>query len=148
MKRRRRAAITEQVFDADGLSDSHVAAVAPEEYIEFKRPGLQHIQLQRLRQGRRPVEYILDLHGYSFDDARETLLHFISFCQNQHLSCVSVIHGKSHKAYSDSVTGHPGTMKSYVNIWLQQIPAVQAFSSCLPMDGGRGAVYVLLRKLR
>ena len=37
-------------------------------------------------------------------------------------------------------------LKGYVNHWLKELDAVQAFHSAQPQHGGTGAVYVLLRK--
>ncbi len=141
---RRKQAVTEQPIEADGLSDTHIIHIAPDEYIEYVGPGLQHNRMRRLRHGQLEIQYNLDLHGFVFEEARDMLLRFISFCRNNHYSCVRVIHGKSHTAYH----GQQETMKSYVNAWLKQIPGVLGFASCLPVDGGEGAVYILLSKPR
>ena len=36
-------------------------------------------------------------------------------------------------------------LKTAVNLWLRRLPDVMAFVSARAMDGGAGAVYVLLR---
>ncbi len=143
LRLRRMQATTEKTSVVDGLSDSHMIAIAPEEHIEHQRPGLQHGKLQKLRLGQLPVQYNLDLHGYTFEDARETVVHFINFCRDHHYTTVRIVHGKSHSSRQSE-----RTMKSYVNVWLKQLPDVLGFASCLPVDGGTGAVYVLLRRLR
>ncbi|MTI13913.1 Smr/MutS family protein [Sansalvadorimonas verongulae] len=143
MRLRRREATKDNSIVADGLSDTHLIAIAPEEYIEHIQPGLQHSKLNKLRQGKLEIQYNLDLHGYTFDDGRDMLQRFISFCRKNHYTTVRVVHGKSHGSW-----GRQDTMKSYVNAWLKQIPGVLGFASCLPVDGGTGAVYVLLSRPR
>ena len=140
---RRRSASTDYTPPADGLSDTHIEPIEPEQPIECLKAGLQHSRFKQLKQGHFPVDYNLDLHGCTIEEARNLLTRFLAFCQDQHYSCVRVIHGKSHRSF-----GQQDTMKSYVNQWLRQINAVQAFCSCLPRDGGRGAVYVLLKTRR
>ena len=143
LRLRRRQATVENSIEADGLSDTHLVHIAPEEYIEHIQPGLQHTKLRKLRLGQLKVQYNLDLHGYTFEDGRDMLQRFISFCRKNHYTSVRVVHGKSHSAW-----GRQESMKSFVNAWLKQIPGVMGFASCLPVDGGTGAVYILLSQPR
>lgn len=140
---RQRAAITHPTEPPDGLSDTHIQSIEPEQAIEYMEAGLQHSRFKLLKQGRLPINDTLDLHGFTIEEARKSLTHFLSVCQNKNYHCVQVIHGKSHCSF-----GQQDTIKSYVNQWLPQIHSVQAFSSCLQRDGGRGAVYVLLKRRR
>jgi DNA-nicking Smr family endonuclease len=56
------------------------------------------------------------------------------------MSCVRVIHGKGRRS------GPRGpVLKNVVNQWLQRNGDVLAFGSARSIDGGSGAVYVLLR---
>ena len=142
LRRRRLEAATEVEEAADGLSDMHLVAIDPEEYIEFMRPGLQHSKLNKLRNGQLTVQYQLDLHGFTYEDARDMVVSFIRFCHKNHYSSVRIIHGKSRRNWREK------SMKGYVNAWLKQIPEVLGFASCLPADGGTGAVYVLLSRPR
>ncbi len=148
LKLRRRQATTENSITADGLSDTHIVPIAPEEYMEHMQTGLQHTKMRKLRLGQIKVEYNLDLHGFSFEDGREMLQRFISFCRKNHYTTVRVVHGKSHNAWEPNGAIKNETMKSYVNAWLKQVPGVLGFASCLPVDGGTGAVYVLLSRPR
>jgi DNA-nicking Smr family endonuclease len=53
---------------------------------------------------------------------------------------VRVIHGKGHRS------GARGpVLKTAVNLWLRRHMDVMAFVSARAIDGGGGAVYVLLR---
>jgi DNA-nicking Smr family endonuclease len=54
---------------------------------------------------------------------------------------VRIIHGKG----NGSVQRRP-VLKGKVNHWLQQRDEVLAFCSARPVDGGTGAVYVLLKR--
>jgi DNA-nicking Smr family endonuclease len=53
---------------------------------------------------------------------------------------VRIVHGKGKRS------GNRGpVLKHLVNHWLQRMDAVLAFGSARAVDGGSGAVYVLLR---
>ncbi len=141
LKARRRAALEHRREELDALSDRPVTAVEPEQYLEFQRAGLQHVKMRRLRQGGYPIEYLLDLHGYNIQDARALLHEFIRFSSERGFQCVAVIHGKAHRYHQDRPI-----LKSHVNSWLPDLHQVMAFCSAQPKDGGRGAVYVLLKR--
>ena len=143
LKLRRKLASTE-VDNKDMLSNHNVELVAPEAFISYCHPSISPALFKSLRTGMMPIEYILDLHGYTVEEARVTLIQFIQFCQNHHYRSVSVIHGKSHKNYENKDI----TLKSLVARWLTQLPAILAYASCLHKDGGRGAVYILLKRKR
>ncbi|MCW9012812.1 MAG: Smr/MutS family endonuclease [Gammaproteobacteria bacterium] len=123
----------------DTLSDDFI----PEcnEYLEFMRPGIQKTMLKQLRNGKLPIEDHLDLHGYTRDMARKTLLEFIHHSQHQGYRVVCLVHGKGY----NSDDGRP-VLKAMVNKWLQNIDQVLAFTSAQPGDGGTGAVYVLIKR--
>lgn len=107
----------------------------------FVRPGLQHGLLRKLRRGQFSVGAQLDLHGMTVSEARQALVEFIYQCQISRMQCVRIIHGKGH--------GSPHrlpVLKNKVNGWLQQRDEVLAFCSARPVDGGTGAVYVLIRR--
>jgi DNA-nicking Smr family endonuclease len=54
---------------------------------------------------------------------------------------VRIIHGKGNGSR------HRGpVLKQKINHWLRQRDEVLAFCSARPMDGGTGAIYVLLRR--
>ena len=56
------------------------------------------------------------------------------------LRCVRVIHGKGRR----SGIGGP-VLKHSVGAWLARIDRVCAFAPARPVDGGSGALYVLLQ---
>ncbi len=106
----------------------------------FRRPGVRTSVLRRLRRGLYPIEDELDLHGLSQTEARDRLAEFIAFHRNAGHRCLRIIHGKGYRS------GARGPiLKIAVNSWLRRLGDVMAFTSARTIDGGTGAVYVLLR---
>ena len=119
----------------------HIADVAPEEALFFARAGLQQRLLRQFKRGNLQPEGRLDLHGQTIAEAGTSLFDFLNHAQNEGLRCICVIHGKGHR----SANNRPA-LKTQVNQWLRDAPAVLAFSSAQAKDGGMGALYVLLRR--
>jgi len=65
---------------------------------------------------------------------------FISEVRNRGLRCIRIIHGKG---YGSSNQGP--VIKPLVNQWLRKKAEILAFCSARPVDGGTGAVYVLVK---
>ncbi|MCY4177869.1 MAG: Smr/MutS family protein [Endozoicomonadaceae bacterium] len=140
--RRQNASVPEEKNNHLLLRDIQAEPVSPEEFISFRHESLSLKLFNSLKNSKFPIERCLDLHGYTIDEARERLIRFIDFSQQKKYRSLRVIHGKSSKKYQrDGIT-----LKSRVACWLTQIPSVLGYCSCLPKDGGTGAVYVLLRR--
>jgi DNA-nicking Smr family endonuclease len=108
-------------------------AVTGDGPLSFQRAGVRIQVMRRLRRGVYPIDDELDLHGLSQMTARSRLADFIS-------RCVRIIHGKG------SRSGARGpVLKTAVNLWLRRHMDVMAFASARAIDGGAGALYVLLR---
>jgi len=78
--------------------------------------------------------------GLRVDEAREALGEFIRTAHKNGVRCVRVVHGKG--------LGSPGkspVLKSRVQRWLVQKHEVLAFVQARPVDGGAGAMLVLLQ---
>ena len=106
----------------------------------WSRVGVQRSVLRDLRRGRWTIEALLDLHGHTRDEARDALNQFIGECMTQRKRCVRVVHGKG--------LGSPGrepVLKKLVLGWLSQKTEVLAFCQAPTVDGGAGAVMVLLQ---
>jgi DNA-nicking Smr family endonuclease len=116
------------------------ADVRPEEALSFQRAGVRDQVLRRLRRGLMPIEAELDLHGHDQARARELLAGFIASARSRGHRCLRVIHGKGLRS-----GGRGAVLKSAVNTWLRHHYDVLAFTSAKGIDGGTGAVYVLLR---
>lgn len=124
------------------LSDPlHPEELETGEELLFVRSGLQHKLVKKLRRGELAIEAELDLHGLFRVEAREAVVRFLNECRQNRVRCVRIIHGKGH----GSEQKRP-VLKQYVNHWLQQRDEVLAFCSARPVDGGTGAIYVLLKR--
>ncbi len=108
-----------------------------------RQPGVQESVLRKLRRGRYSVQAELDLHGLTSPAAKLEVVRFLQEARRRSWRCVRIIHGKGHR----SGQGGP-VLKQKVAHWLRQRQDVLAFSSARPVDGGSGAVYVLLRSDR
>jgi DNA-nicking Smr family endonuclease len=108
--------------------------------LAFQRGGVRDQVLRRLRRGLIPSEDELDLHGLTQTEARDRLAEFITHSRDAGRRCVRVVHGKGYRS------GARGpVLKTAVNLWLRRHLDVMAFTSARAIDGGTGAVYVLLR---
>jgi DNA-nicking Smr family endonuclease len=128
--------------DAGGfVAREQLAPLGPDESQFFTRAGLQQRAQRRLKRGELAIEARLDLHGHTLERAAAELAHFLQAAQAHGCRCVLVIHGKGQR----SAQGKP-VLKSQVDHWLRQHPAVMGFASAQPRHGGAGALYVLLRR--
>jgi DNA-nicking Smr family endonuclease len=126
--------------EAPGAAAPGAAAPGASDPLSFRRAGVRDQTLRRLRRGRYPVEDELDLHGMSQAAARDHLAEFIAASRQAGMRCVRIVHGKGYRS------GARGpVLKIAVNTWLKRHADVLAFTSARVIDGGTGAVYVLLR---
>jgi DNA-nicking Smr family endonuclease len=107
--------------------------------LAFRRNGISETTLRKLRRGHFAANAELDLHGLTGPQARVVLREFLSEHIHRGSRCVRVVHGKG------LGSGPRGpVLKNVVNRDLRRIAAVAAFGSARQVDGGSGAVYVLL----
>jgi DNA-nicking Smr family endonuclease len=121
--------------------DPHAADVEQltGEALAFHRPQIPAAVLRRLRRGDYRVQREIDLHGMTVAEAKLALREFLVRALEQRVRCVRVIHGKGLRS------GHRGpVLKVAVSTVLRRTGAVLAYVSARPVDGGTGAVYVLL----
>jgi DNA-nicking Smr family endonuclease len=108
--------------------------------LSYQRSGVRAQVMRRLKRGLYPSEDELDLHGLSQTAARDRLVEFLARSRDNARRCVRIIHGKGYRS------GARGpVLKTAVDLWLRRHSDVMAFSSARAIDGGTGAVYVLLR---
>jgi DNA-nicking Smr family endonuclease len=107
----------------------------------FQRPGVQRSVMRKLRRAQFAVQDELDLHGMTVAEAKTALGAFIQQCVKRSVYCVRIVHGKGHRS-----PGREPVLKPKVVRWLSQLGNVVAFSSARPVDGGTGALYVLLKR--
>ena len=105
----------------------------------FARPGVSASTLRNLRRGQYRIQAELDLHGLTQVEAQAQLREFLITALQRHVRCVRIVHGKGLRS------GLQGpVLRQLVNRALRRTRQVQAFASARPVDGGTGAVYVLL----
>ena len=111
-----------------------------EEELFFARNGLQKRTLKKLKRGEIAIEAELDLHRRTKLEARQAITNFLYYCHTNKLHCVRIIHGKGYGSH-----GKQPILKQFINYWLRQREDILAFCSARQVDGGTGAVYVLLK---
>jgi DNA-nicking Smr family endonuclease len=130
-----RHAVLQESMDGD-MGDP---ALASGEELVFHRAGVQTSVLRKLRRGQYRVQAEIDLHGLNVAEAKEALRNFLANALDRHIQCVRIIHGKGLRS------GHRGpVLKSTVGAILRRTGPVLAYVSARQVDGGTGAVYVLL----
>lgn len=133
----------QEVLKESLLPPSDEAALATGDELSFRRPHIPEGVLTKLRRGHYVVDGEIDLHGMTGAEAKAALREFVTEAVVRRMSCVRIVHGKGRRS------GPRGpVLKNVVNQWLQRIDQIQAFGSARQVDGGSGAVYVLLRVKR
>nr|WP_315429558.1 Smr/MutS family protein [uncultured Albidiferax sp.] len=134
--------LDEQAVLVEAISDGFDASslLETDDTLSYRRPGIGIDVLQRLRKGEWTIQRQLDLHGLRSDAARDALSGFIRDAHKHGIRCVRVVHGKGL-----SSPGKAPVLKGKVRNWLVQKNEVLAFVQARPMEGGAGALVVLLR---
>ena len=121
--------------DIDTIEHGYGAA------LRFHRQHVGKRTLRKLQRGGYSVQAEIDLHGMTLAEAKPRLMDFIDYSASQGKYCVRIVHGKGHGS------GDRGpVLKNAVNRWLRKWDNVLAFVSTPQVDGGTGAVYVLLQE--
>jgi DNA-nicking Smr family endonuclease len=108
--------------------------------ISFRRDGVQDGVMRKLKRGEYRVEEVCDLHGLRVEEAKAALREFLAAALAHKLRCVRIIHGKG------KGSGPRGpVLKTAVNMILRKTAPVLAFTSARRVDGGTGAINVLLK---
>jgi DNA-nicking Smr family endonuclease len=125
-----------QGLDADEIADTG-------DEISFRREGVQDGVMRKLKRGEYRVEEVCDLHGLRVEEAKAALREFLAAALARQLRCVRIIHGKG------KGSGPRGpVIKTAVNTILRKTGPVLAFTSARRVDGGTGAINVLLSTAR
>jgi DNA-nicking Smr family endonuclease len=130
-----REVLTESLEDdIDTIEHGYGAA------LRFHRDHVGRRTMRKLQRGAYSVQAELDLHGMTLAEAKPRLADFIDYHASQGKYCVRIVHGKG------LGSGERGpVLKNAVNRWLRKWDSVLAFVSTPQVDGGTGAVYVLLQ---
>lgn len=124
------------------LSNYYTEPVYSDSLVSYSRTGIPLKRFKELRKGEIRWQARIDLHGLYAELAQDTLCKFIDEQIQLGHRCILIIHGKGGQQ------GEPPVLKNLVNHWLRQLSQVLAFHSALPRDGGTGALYVLLKRVR
>ena len=115
-----------------------------DEYMEGVAPGVGYRLAQRLHRGEFAVQAQCDLHGHTVDEAKVVMQRFVTQAYTAGQRCVRVIHGRGRNSRDNRPV-----LKEQVQVWLSHgrlSRLVLAFATAPAVDGGAGAVYVLLRR--
>ena len=105
--------------------------------------GLDKRKAERLKRGKLPIEARLDLHGQRLETAHAAVGRFLAEAQADGKRCVLIVTGKGR--------GEGGLLRQEVPRWLNEPgnrARVISFDYAQPKDGGGGALYVLLKRIR
>lgn len=106
----------------------------------FSKNGQGSNDIKRLQAGHWEVVADVDLHGYTQEEAQQTLNEFIEFLKQRGV-CGEIIHGSGLNS-----SGYVPKLKTTVRRWLMQHPDVLAY--CEPRKGNDGAVRILIKRQR
>jgi DNA-nicking Smr family endonuclease len=107
--------------------------------LRFQRPVVSRRIFRKLARGGFSVQAEIDLHGMTAAEAGVVLREFVNDCCLRGYGCVRIVHGKG----LGSGTRGP-VLKRKVDALLRSWDQVLAFVAARQIDGGSGAVYVLL----
>jgi len=126
----------------DSLSDQFIPAHEQEsgEELLYLREGHSPVVLRKLRRGHWVIQAQLDLHGMVVEEARQYVAEFLTHCKKRGKRCIRIIHGKG----MGSKNREP-VLKHKLRSWLMQRDEVIAYCQARDVDGGSGAVLVLLK---
>jgi len=108
--------------------------------------GISASQADKLKKGKIRPEKIIDLHGYTQFRAHTYINDELLKCYNRNIRSVLIITGKK-----IGKLGAEGVLKKEVPKWLNISPLrdiILMTSWAMPKDGGEGALYVLLRRVK
>jgi len=105
----------------------------------YLRPGLPREILRKLRRTHWVIQDALDLHGLGAEEAKRATAEFVADCVRRGLRCVRIVHGKGLRS-----AGREPVLKRHIRKLLTRKSEVLAFVEPRAIEGGSGAVVVLL----
>jgi DNA-nicking Smr family endonuclease len=115
-----------------------------DEFIEGRVAGMDQNVVRKLRRGEFAIQGHIDLHGLTRDEAKREVDAFLRSSRAAGKRCVLVVHGRGLHS-KDQLP----VLKDALRTWLATgrfARHVLAFATARPVDGGAGAIYVLLRR--
>jgi DNA-nicking Smr family endonuclease len=115
-----------------------------DEYVYGLNRSVNRRVLTKLKKGDYSYQAHLDLHGYIWEDARELIINFINRSRRQNQRCILIVHGRG----LHSPNSVPKLKKGLINLLTRSSLSkkILAFATALPVDGGPGAMYILLKR--
>lgn len=131
--------------ELDALAESHAddpidAELETGDDLNYARAGVQATVLRKLRRGDYVIQDHIDLHGMNAVEARQYVHDFLNYAVSEQMRTVRIVHGKGNHSAQGPV------IKRKIGRWLRQRKDVLAYVSARQIDGGTGAVYVLLAR--
>ncbi len=137
----RQRLLDEKAVLEDSLSDNigieHLLESG--DVLSYRQPQIAPNIPQKLHRGFWSVKATLDLHGYTTDSARITVVQFLNEQRKMGNRVVRIIHGKGFGSFAKIPV-----LRNKVPVWLIQRQEVLAFVQAPENDGGSGALLVLL----
>ncbi|GLQ46220.1 hypothetical protein GCM10007862_12710 [Dyella lipolytica] len=110
------------------------------EELSYLRDGYPPKLLRQLKRGQYSVQDDIDLHQMNAAAAQATIAAFLAEASERGLHCVRIVHGKGLRSKAAGPV-----LKTLTDRLLRRRDDVIAFASARPMQGGTGAVVVLLK---
>ncbi|GAB2578572.1 Smr/MutS family protein [Dyella jejuensis] len=110
------------------------------EELSYLRDGYPPKLLRQLKRGQFSVQDDIDLHQMNAAAAQATIALFLAQAAERGLHCVRIVHGKGLRSKASGPV-----LKVLTDRLLRRRDDVVAFASARPMQGGTGAVVVLLK---
>lgn len=131
----------EAAVPADSLLfDYDPADLEVGEELFYLRDGYPSKLLKQLKRGQFSIQAEVDLHQMNAAAAQLSIADFLAECRHDGLRCVRIIHGKGLRSKAAGPV-----LKGLTDRLLRRRDDVVAFASARPMQGGTGAVVVLLK---
>jgi DNA-nicking Smr family endonuclease len=132
--------------DRQAVLDESLGAASPFEPVEdtgdallFRRSKVSETVFRQLRRGQYRIDAEVDLHGMTAAMVEPLLRDFLADAIQHRARVVRVIHGKGLRS------GNRGpVLKLVASNYLRRVGAVLAFASAREVDGGSGAILVML----
>lgn len=125
--------LQEQVDASYYFSDEFQPQLDTDGPTRYVRPGVDHLEVKKLRRGDYSPDMFLDLHGLTQKQAKQELGALIAACKREHVHCACVMHGHGKHV-----------LKQQTPLWLAQHPDVLAFHQAPKDWGGTAALLVLI----
>lgn len=111
------------------------------EELSYLRDGYPPKLLRQLKRGQYSVQDEIDLHQMNAATAQACIADFLAEAKHRGIRCVRIVHGKGLRSRAAGPV-----LKVLTDRMLRRRDDVVAFASARPMQGGTGAVVVLLKE--